>query len=56
MKINVRFFIYDEDQDFEVVEVDESIFIEFKGEIEYERHSIFENGVDQVCLTKNPLK
>jgi hypothetical protein len=56
MKLNVRFFIYDEEHDYELVEVDESKFLETKGIIEYERHTIFENGVAQICLTKNPLK
>lgn len=31
---------------------DELEFLQFDGEISYERHTMFENGVNQVCLTK----
>lgn len=51
---NIRFFVYDEGRDFEIVEVNERAFLAAEGEIEYERHTVFENGVDQVCLTKKP--
>ena len=59
-KINVRFFIYDEearDDDGgsgEIVEVDELDFIECKFPLTYERHTMFDNGCNQICLTKSP--
>jgi hypothetical protein len=61
--MNVRFFIYDEDagpQDDncagagEIIEVDEETFIACEYPISYERNTIFENGVSQICLTKMP--
>lgn len=56
MIINVRFYKYEENQDYELVECTELEFLEATGKIEYERHSVFENGVNQICLTKNPFK
>lgn len=51
--IPVRFFAYDEEtQDIE--EVDELDFLNAKGEIDYERHTVRENGASQICLTKMP--
>lgn len=57
--IAVRFFIYDDeavDGDFvgDIVECDETAFLECKYPIRYERHTIFENGCNQICLTKMP--
>lgn len=55
MKTTIRFFVYDfcEDaQDYDIVEVDEYDFLQFDGAISYDRHTVFENGVNQVCLTK----
>lgn len=52
-KIDVRFFIYDEEVD-DIRECDESEFIESEYPIEYERHTIFSNGARQICLTKSP--
>ena len=53
MIINIRFFIIDYDAELiDVKECTELEFLEADGEIEYERHTMFENGVDQVCLTK----
>lgn len=55
MQITIRFFIYDyddEQEDYDIIEVSESEFLDFDGEIEYERHTVRENGVNQVCLTK----
>ena len=56
---NIRFFItcYGEadsppDTVIDVIEVDESEFLRFDGAIEYKRDTMFENGVNQVCLTK----
>lgn len=53
--INVRFFSYcmiDNDVDF--VEVTEDQFKELEGVITYERHTIFDNGCKQICLTIEP--
>jgi len=55
----VRFFIYDEHVETEdafgdIVEVNETAFLECDYPIEYERHSVFENGCKQICLTKTP--
>lgn len=56
--IKVRFFIYDNaDTEFgeievQLLEVSETDFLEADGEIEYERNTIFKNGVNQICLTK----
>ena len=55
MILPIRFFIYDFDedqQDYDIIECSESEFLDFNGEIEYERHTVRENGVSQVCLTK----
>ena len=51
-EINVRFFVYDYGTDDIIKEVNESEFLEYDGVIEYERDTIFENGVRQICLTK----
>jgi len=53
-KLNVRFFIYelDEDNELDIIEVDEQDFLNAEGEAQYERHTVFENGVNQICLTK----
>lgn len=52
--MNVRFFmIVDEWTDYK--EVEEAEFLEADGVIEYERNTVFENGVKQICLTKNNL-
>ena len=56
--MNVRFFVWDDEsknpdeQDF--AETDEAEFLEAEGVIKYERHTVFENGVSQICLTKVP--
>jgi hypothetical protein len=59
--ITVRFFIYDEDIINEcddtpggIRECEESEFLEANYPIEYERHSVYANGVRQICLTKCP--
>ena len=61
--MNVRFFIWDEEahNDYDdtygdYVECDEAAFLEAEGGIEYERPTVFENGVSQICLTKNPFE
>ena len=61
MKTNIRFFICDVDLDdgtsgHGITEVEEREFLDAEGVIEYERDTVFENGVDQVCLTKNLFK
>jgi len=50
----VRFFIvdYDLDEGPDIVEVDERDFLSADGSIKYERHTVFQNGVHQICLTK----
>ena len=51
--MTVRFFIYDYDLDpVGLREVSENEFSETDGLISYERHTVFENGVSQICLTK----
>lgn len=66
MNINVRFFIYDEEalgaersegtyevcEPGDIVEVDEETFLACRHPIQYERHTMWANGVDRVCLTK----
>ena len=53
IKTNVRYFISDyEDHR----EVNEREFIEEHGTIAYERHTVFNNGVNQICLTKSDLE
>ena len=49
---NVRFFVYGENE-IDIIEVNELDFINADGSIEYERNTIFQNGVNQICLTKN---
>ncbi len=51
--INVRFFMYDEDKN-DLKEVKELDFLACEYPISYKRHTIFENGVSQICLTKIP--
>lgn len=52
-KMSVRFFIFDEDEN-DIQECNETDFLACEYPISYERHTIFANGVDQVCLTKMP--
>jgi hypothetical protein len=55
-KINVRFFAYDtEGDEIGIVELTENEWREIEAPIEYERHSVFENGVRQICLTKRNI-
>lgn len=53
-RLPVRFFIvdYDLEEGPDIVEVDERDFLSADGAIKYERHTVFQNGVDQICLTK----
>lgn len=51
--INVRFFIVDyEAGEAELIECEEREFLEYHGDITYERATVFENGVRQICLFK----
>lgn len=51
--IPVRFFIVDYDsEEVDLIEVDEIEFITAEGNISYERNTVFNNGVNQICLTK----
>ena len=55
----IRFLVYDSIEavsDSDIVGCDELGFLQFDGAISYERHTMFENGVDQVCLTKGLLQ
>ena len=55
--MNVRFFIYGlVNEEIDIVEVEEREFLETSGNVEYERHTVFANGVKQICLTKNNLE
>lgn len=59
--MSVRFFVYVYELDthdiievdtHDIIEVDEQTFLEAEGSITYERHTVYENGVKQICLTK----
>lgn len=54
MKIDVRFFVLDfeSEEGTDLIEVSESEFLEYEGQISYERHTVRENGCSQICLTK----
>lgn len=53
--VPVRYFVHDIDGDSaDAVECTESQFMEAAGLISYERHTVYANGVDQICLTKMP--
>ena len=54
MKIEVRFFVvdYENEDGPDLLEVSEMEFLEYEGRISYQRHTIFENGCSQICLTK----
>lgn len=59
MNTNIRFFTYCIDDladccPVEILEITEAEFLSLKGVITYERHTMFENGVNQVCLTIEP--
>ena len=51
--MQVRYFICDyELEEPDIVECTESEFLAHGGRIEYERHTVRENGANQICLTK----
>ena len=54
-KISIRYFIIDYDlkDGPEAIECDECEFLQARGTITYKRHTVWENGVDQICLTKD---
>jgi len=59
LKTTVRYFIFSQDlweaDDLDPIEeTTEHEFIDFDGYITYERHTISQNGVSQICLTKYP--
>lgn len=63
INIPVRFFSYsyddltegrEDDNELTTVEVSHLTFESLKGVITYERHTIFANGVRQICLTVEP--
>jgi hypothetical protein len=58
MNQNIRFFVYNNDllvdDDEPIEEVAEQEFLDYDGEIHYERFTVRENGCAQVCLTKYP--
>ena len=54
-EMSVRFYIFgwdEEQQEYDILEVSEDEFNSHPGTIDYERHTIRENGVSQICLTK----
>jgi len=54
MQINVRFFICDyESEELDFIECNEIDFLAYDGIIHYERNTIRENGVNQICLSKS---
>ena len=52
--VPVRYFVidYDLEDGPDIVEVDEAAFLAAEGSITYERHTVWANGVNQICLTK----
>lgn len=56
--IPTRFFVFNEEvntpDEGEVMETDLFAFLEAPGEISIERHTIRENGVSQIVMTKMP--
>ena len=54
-EMSVRFYIFEwdeEQQEHDILEVNEDEFKRHPGTIDYERNTIRENGVSQICLTK----
>ena len=50
-----RYFTYEIDTDImdvDLIEIDKATFDNIEGEITTERHTMFANGVDQICHTK----
>lgn len=61
-QIHLRFFAYADDANGETdtYEITEECFISLSAKklskIEYERNSVFDNGVRQICLTVKPME
>ena len=52
-QIPVRYFAYDfDDEEVELIEVDKQTFDSLEGKVTTERHTMFTNGCNQVCHTK----
>jgi hypothetical protein len=53
--ITVRFFCYgyNDTNQMALLEIDEATFLRLGGEGTYERHTVFANGCDQICLTSD---
>ena len=52
-QIPVRYFAYDFDnEEVELIEVDKQTFDSLEGKVTTERHTMFTNGCNQVCHTK----
>lgn len=53
-RLPVRYFVidYDLEDGPDIVEVDEAEFLAAEGSITYERHTMWANGCNQICLTK----
>ena len=54
-EMSVRFYVFgwdEEQQEYDILEVDERAFIAHPGEISYSRSTVRENGVSQIELTK----
>lgn len=53
-RLPVRYFIvdYESEDGPDLIEVTEHEFTQAPGRITYERHTMRENGVNQICLTK----
>lgn len=56
LNVPVRFFSYciNDEFDADIVECSENTFKSLKGAISYERDTMFDNGVNQICLTIEP--
>ena len=54
-EMSARFYIFgwdEEQQELDILEVSEDEFERHPDTIDYERHTVFQNGVRQICLTK----
>ena len=54
-EMSARFYVFgwdEEQQEHDILEVSEDEFKRHPGTIDYERHTIRENGARQICLTK----
>ena len=57
MLSNIRFFSYcitNIDKEIDICEVTEQTFLTLEGVITYRRHTVFDQGCNQVCLTIEP--